>query len=208
MKTYTPVSKEFEPITDITHPYMPKGIIKQELQSKDSKPFIFGTPEFNLLGTTEDESIASKMKEMKEGDIFFKIDSDVLMNAPAEWFVEQLGDNDIIFQNDENTYCLGFYVARVSPEVIRIFEKTRELTNIRENDQVIFNKIKDRFNLKLAFFDTNDVWNYGVLDKGIWNGEDFDLPKDIKAFHANFTIGIENKVKILKLVMSKLGKVV
>jgi len=202
MKIITSISKEFKPVFDLTRPYMPEGIIVYSLADRNND-MEFGSKDFNLLGTKDEESICSKIKDMKDGDIFFQCDSDVLVNAPTEWFIEQLGDNDIIFQSDSGTPCLGFYVARISDEVKRIFKDVKEKTNENTNCQIVFNRIKKNYNLKIVLFDTKDVWNYGVLNRGIWNGEQFDLPENLKAFHANFTIGIENKVKLLTMAIKK-----
>jgi hypothetical protein len=202
MKIITSVSKEFKPVFDLTRSYMSKDIIVYSLADRNND-MEFGSKDFNLLGTKEEESIYSKIKDMVNGDIFFQCDSDVLINAPTEWFIEQLGDNDIIFQSDSGTPCLGFYVTRISDEVKRIFKDVKEKTNEKTNCQIVFNRIKKNYNLKIALFDTKDVWNYGVLNKGIWRGESFELPENLKAFHANFTIGIENKVKLLNIAIKK-----
>jgi hypothetical protein len=196
MKILTTISKSFLPVAELTHPFLPPDTIIRQLPETEQAR-VFGTPEFNLLGKEDGQDIAMEMEEMKEGELFFYIDSDVLLNAPVDWFVEQLGDNDMICQNDGGTACLGFYIAKVSPEMIRLFQAIKEGTNPKQNCQIIFNKIRSNYNLKIALFNTQDVWNYGVLNRGVWNGEPFDFPSNLKAFHANYTVGIENKVKLL-----------
>jgi len=38
---------------------------------------------------------------------------------------------------------------------------------------------------------------------GVWNNRDFNIPNDIIIHHANWTIGVQNKIELLKLVRSK-----
>jgi hypothetical protein len=201
MKTMTFYSKGYERVANLTHPYFPKEFIINSLKVSDGA--IFGTPEFNLLSKDQDSSYTKVLKESKEGEIIFACDSDVLLNAPLEWFEKQLGDNDVIFQRDQNDACLGFWIGRVSPKLIEVFERIDNDTNAETNNQVAFNRFKDTCGLKIAYFDTKDVWNYGCLNRGVWNGEPFDFPDTLKAFHANYTIGIDNKVKLLEMAVKK-----
>lgn len=201
MKISTATSPEYKPICDLTRPYNPK--VEVDIIPHQDADGQFGTESFNKLSLIDGANVATKMRRLKDGEIFFCCDSDVLLNAPVEWFIEQLKDNDIIFQQDMGTACLGFYVARVSPKVIKAFDKVNEFTTKEVNCQVAFNRMISTFDLKIDYFQTKDVWNYGCLNRGLWNGEEFDFPDNVKAFHANYTIGIPNKVKLLKMAIKK-----
>jgi len=206
IKISTFASDSYKEVTDLTFPYMPEGTIIYKLTANGSLDF--GTPEFNQLGTTEETDMTKEFKELSEGDILFHIDSDVLVNAPASWFIEQLGENDIIFQSDQGTCCLGFWVARVNKRVIDAFELTKKYTG-HVNNQVVFNALLPglkEVGLKVALFNELDVFTYGALRKGVWNGEIFELPENIKAFHANYTIGTKNKRRLLEYATEKYKK--
>ena len=96
---------------------------------------------------------------------------------------------------------MGFFVVKVNDKTKQVIRETiAGMVDNTRNYQEVFNVVAK--GLKTAFFDVNDVWNYGVVGD-LWNGQDFDLPKDIKAFHANYTVGIDNKVKLLNLAIQK-----
>ena len=39
-----------------------------------------------------------------------------------------------------------------------------------------------------------------------WSGEDFNIPENIVSHHANWVIGIDNKIKIMDIVREKYNK--
>lgn len=201
MKVITSCSNTYGEITRLTHPYFPKDVIIKRLEADGIS---FGSAEFNLMSKVQEVNFTEEIKKCKMGDIIMQCDSDVLLNAPITWFEEQLGGNDMIAQYDHGSgACFGFFVMRVSPKMIEVFEEVDRNTTAEINNQVAFNRTPERFGIKLAYFDTKDVWNYGCLGRGVWNGEEFQFPDNLKAFHANWTVGNENKVKLLKMALKK-----
>lgn len=193
MRTITTISEGYKEICDLTNPYMPKDLIRKQIDKKEFANF--GTKDFNWFCHQMLKNILDEIKKMEHEDIIFQIDSDVIINSPIEWFEEQMKDNDMMFQNDGGTPCLGFFMVRVNDKTLKVMQEVYDNQTEYENFQETFNRLT--FDIKYDMFDTKDVWNYGVLNKGIWSGEDFTFPEGIKAFHANFTIGLENKKKLL-----------
>ena len=37
----------------------------------------------------------------------------------------------------------------------------------------------------------------------VWDGQDFNIPADIIMHHANWIVGVQNKIKLLNLVKDK-----
>jgi len=198
MQTLLINSGSFDEVFQITKPYFGEYL----LRTFDA-PAInndFGTTNWNLITKEVAKIMVDEMKLRKTGDILFYSDTDILLFAEPQWFKNQIGDCDIRFQYETGFGPnFGFWVARVSPEVIELFEKTYEATNTGTNSQVAFKLVSEGSKLKIGYFDTKDVWNVAVANGGkVWNGEPIDWPESMKAFHANFTIGQANKILLLK----------
>lgn len=164
----------------------------------------FGTANYNLTTKRMMEICWKTMKEMKDGELFMYTDSDMIFRVPFSDFT--CGDDDIRFQEDKGTYnlCLGFFVARVSPKIVKLFENIYNATNETTNCQIAINQFMG--GIKYSFFPRNDVVGYGLISNDkIWNGEDFEIPP-CKVFHANYTIGLENKLKLMHKAIENTNK--
>ena len=207
MKILVQYSKNYTELPEMILPYIEQEEGNELVirQFKGRENVNFGTEDFNLTCHDMYDNAVILMKEMKENDILLYVDADILLNARPSWFAEQLGDNDVVFQYETGFgMCLGFFVCKINERVIDAFERTTQATGEQDNAQIEFKKLLPTFNLKIGYFDTKDVWNYGVYSNGqIWNGEPFELPETLKAFHANFTIGLENKKKLLEMAIQK-----
>jgi hypothetical protein len=203
MRAITRSSNTFDEILNITKPFMPS--VKCKTFETESVPNHFGTVAWNLITKKVVELIIEEMKTMNTGDIFMYIDTDILMLEKPEWFAEQLGDCDFKFQYETGFGInFGFFVARVSPDAIDFLQQTADGTNETNNSQISVMNVFRHTKLKVEYFDTKDVWNYAVYSDGkLWDGKPFPFPEDIKAFHANFTIGVEQKKEILNMAIAK-----
>lgn len=128
-------------------------------------------------------------------------------------FKIDLGDNDILFQNDYNSYCAGFFVTKQTQNVLDFFLDVKQrfinLMNGIIHDQVVINLMfSEGYNhIKKDFLPSDKFWTVAFSTNGYhWNGQDINVPDDIVMHHANFTIGISNKIKLLKLVKEKYEK--
>jgi hypothetical protein len=133
------------------------------------------------------------------GNIFIFSDADVQFFAdPVERLLLELGDADIACQDDINQLCSGFFICRANDRTLAMFNSMRH--NYDLEDQATLNahiSMVKSVRLSHAFF--NVAHSIGT----VWNGQDFDIPEDILVHHANWVVGVENKVKLLDLVRSK-----
>jgi hypothetical protein len=174
------------------------------LTPKSEKYYNFGTHGFNDFVFSRVESIIGVLRS---GEDVFNIDSDVIMFEEYEYFTRKVGAFDVIFQQEhDGKACTGFFVCRSNPTTISFWEEVRNrmLLNQGKNDEAVANEVlASRFPIYAGYFNTNDITNYGVISDGkIWNGEEFEVPKGIKGFHANYTVGLENKKKLLGYVLA------
>jgi hypothetical protein len=147
--------------------------------------------------------INDTLDELKDDDIFIFTDPDVVFVKPYKnLFLEEMADSDIIFQSDRYTACMGVFMCKVSERIKFFF---RDLYNNLDNfihDQEAANyllKVKN-YNLKIKLF-SHKVFNYGFLDYRYEGENVINFPDDIVLMHANYTVGVENKTKLIKLTL-------
>jgi hypothetical protein len=170
--------------------------------------------------------LADKWKEAtyKKIDIFIKaclenynkifIFSDVdiyFIKDNLDFLTEELGDYDIALQNDAQIkydalwYCTGFFIARGSDKLINLFNLMKDSDCI--DDQYALNKyIYNIPDLKYKLL-SEKVYTIGKQFTA-WLNQDFDIPEYVSIFHANYTIGIENKIKLLEMVKDKTSNII
>jgi len=125
--------------------------------------------------------------------------------------VKELGDYDIAFQDDVVCRCAGFFIAKRNDKVKKFMEIVLEITPQFDHDQTAMNYIlnhQSRFNLNLKEkkLPRNQYFTVAVSTNAKqWVGQDFEVPKDILVHHSNWTIGLDNKVKLLDFVKEKLS---
>ena len=123
-----------------------------------------------------------------------------------------LGDYDILFQQDyfPDNYCAGFFIAKQSEKVLQFFLDVRsafvEQMNGTIHDQTIINQmIRSGYPIKAGMLPVDKYWTAAFATGGsIWSGQKISVPKGIVMHHANFTVGVDNKVALLEQVKSKL----
>jgi hypothetical protein len=79
-----------------------------------------------------------------------------------------------------------------------MFEKMRD--NYNKEDQTSLNNNIHLVNYK---FLSRKFFTIGQLIGGVWDEQDFNLPKNILTHHANWVVGIDNKIKLLDIVRKK-----
>jgi hypothetical protein len=154
----------------------------------------------NMMSNKLDQIISACQKNK----IFIHSDCDVyFLKNIKNRILEELGDFDIAFQNDgPGGLCMGFFICKPNDRIIEMFRKVKEiLPFFNGHDQNALNSIIDKSgvtykNLSPLFF------NYGQKYRKIWEGEEFEIDPDILVLHANWTIGIENKMKIIEYVLN------
>lgn len=152
--------------------------------------------------------IIDAFDELNEGDIFIHTDADIVFFKPyKDLILKELGDADIIFQSDVGTACMGFFACRVSKKAKKLFVTLRDTLKNYYHDQDGLNALLHRseHGLKVKLF-TYKIFNYGFYGKRYENEDTATFPPDIVALHANFTVGIDRKLKLIKLALDFFNK--
>jgi hypothetical protein len=127
-------------------------------------------------------------------------DADVIFTSLTEkFFNEQMAGYDMVFQTDQTTMNSGFFVFKNNLSVKRMFEEAVRVKDQYFGDQLCINAALQTSQVKRKAFDKS-VFNIAFYSGGqIWDNQStIHFPKDMRVYHANFIVGVENKEKALK----------
>jgi len=143
--------------------------------------------------------------EENDNDYFIFADTDIIFYNPfIDDLKKTLGDRDLACQEDCNSLCAGFFIARGNDKNKKLFTEIYNNFTEMVNDQVALNHFKDMVDYKLLdrekyytignFFNNSDGTHR-------WDGVTNILPpKKIKIHHANYVEGVAEKIKLINLI--------
>lgn len=146
------------------------------------------------------------------GKKVFYVDADVILCKGLAETVEtiELHRNQICCQWDDGQLCLGvvlFEQTEVTRGWWRFLQYYASVVDMIDQS-AMHRLLLDAKKLPVKFgalpFPAFGNWSHIRSDKQLWDGQDFELPKDIKLWHANFTLGVKNKSKMLEMVKKKI----
>jgi len=161
----------------------------------------------------KNEFIVNSLNNSKNNEIILHCDVDVQFFKDIESNLNKsLFDTCDIFCQADGPYsaCYGVMFLKNTENVKNLFNeilniiKTVDKNNIsNDNDQNIFNKIYHQFGVKVGLLDHRyySVWR----DTGgyVWeprHGLKTQIPSDLILHHANYTVGIKNKIELMSLI--------
>lgn len=157
------------------------------------------------------QKIATILKGLKDnkGDLIVHGDCDIQFfpsngNIKNE-LIKELGSHEMAFQDDGYALCAGFFICKCTDRVISLFEEVNERLEEFSEDQDAMNKILPstkisykKLSSKFYTLARDNQWQvYGGQMQYEMNN---DRANTVLVHHANFTIGIDNKLKLLELV--------
>jgi hypothetical protein len=199
-KKYTLISKKIEQLSP-TGEYNSKGFdltmlekinwIIDNIDINDKSNLVFSDCDVQFFGDLD--------FDMSDFDILFQ--HDYHNNFNYAWFPgepNRLGE----YPN----YCAGFFICKQSEKIKNFFLDVRD--NLIKNlngtlhDQTMINKmINDGYIINHGKLNSNLYWTVGFSTNGhVWNGQSIKVPDNIIMHHANFTIGVNNKIELMNLV--------
>jgi hypothetical protein len=120
-----------------------------------------------------------------------------------------LRSHDILFQHDyyDRNYCAGFFVCKQNEKVLNFFnmvyDEFKASMNGKIDDQYVINNIlKNRtLDLSSGFLPSDKYWTVAFSTNGnVWSNQPVTCPKTVIMHHANFTIGVDNKIALMDIV--------
>jgi hypothetical protein len=155
-----------------------------------------------ILGAIEDN----------KDSIFIFADCDIQFFKPFKHLiVKELENNDIVCQEDRGSMCAGFFGCRSNYKTKKLFEDIKANFRNMVNDQVALNHYKECVKYKLLDRDLfYTIGNHFSNPNGtyIWdNKTNIIPPSNIVLHHANYVVGVDNKLKLMEMIRANEGLV-
>lgn len=145
----------------------------------------------------------------------------VWTDADMRWYKNPIADihrlwqqGDILCSMDSppgvepRDCCTGIQFFNVTPKLLEFYRFWRSLNedpkyNVgHSHAQVSFNDALVKFRIVRATALPNTYWTHGLVGQRVWDGRNLDdlpdPPEDLVVHHANYTIGVSNKVRLLE----------
>ena len=179
----------FESDIDLVVRYMPQECTTGEFESTG----------WNNTMSKKVNYIIDSLNELNDGDIFIHTDADVVFFKSYKTIIlEELGDSDIAFQSDVGTACMGVFACRLNSNTKKFFNELKNILPNHVHDHAAANYLLQHSSYVRAKLFTYKIFNYGFFGKHYEGEEVTNIPKDLVLLHANFTTGIDNKIKLIK----------
>lgn len=151
----------------------------------------------------KNNTIISEIKN-NWGEVFIYSDVDIQFLAPIKNPVlNAIRGKDIACQLDDpqGNLCTGFVALRCNEITLRLYELTLQALQSERRDQLAFNRIiRAMPKIKYGYF-PKTFFGGGTFSGKEWvPGMLLHVPQNPIMHHANFTIGIQNKVAQLEYV--------
>lgn len=149
--------------------------------------------------------ILDALKTDKEGKFIFA-DCDIQFFKPfVDDVLEELKTCDIACQEDRGSLCAGFFGCNINSRTLSLFEEIKRNLYYMANDQVALNHFKDMVKYKMLdkekYYTAGNFFQNSHTGTFVWdNVTDIAPPKNMLLHHANYVIGVDNKINLLKMI--------
>jgi len=172
-----------------------------------TKDISYGTLGFNQTMVGKVEHIIKNI-DISDNNLMVFADCDIqFFKNIKEDIIEDIGDYDIKFQDDIVCVCAGLFVCKQNEKILSFFKDVlNTLLNTVKNgmdDQKIINYFLNvnKHPIKYSRLPKNKYFTVAAsTGSKQWNGENFKIPNEIIIHHGNWTVGLENKFKLLEYV--------
>jgi hypothetical protein len=150
-----------------------------------------------------------------DNNLYFFSDADVVLADDFEdWcnkFASDKPDDFIFYGYDTFQWCTGTMLFRQTESVKRWWSAVYEICKvIGQNDQDGLHILRSsgRLPFLMDFLPRENVCNLATLSfpqaPQIWDGQEFSIPATCKAWHSNWTLGVEQKTKMCNMAYEKM----
>lgn len=143
-----------------------------------------------------------EVTERHRDEVFIYTDADVwIANLSESDVLAAVQDVDLAAQDDVVMLCTGFMICRGSDRLSAVFREALAVTDEAGGDQFAVNSVLPQSDVKARKLPAPAFLTVGQLTGGVpHNGGPLTLPDGIKVFHANYTVGVANKIELLERV--------
>lgn len=149
-----------------------------------------------------------------DGQPTLYVDADVaLMPGLSAWASQHIADMDfhgVAMSDDVVQWCAGIMLFRSTHKVHAWWRLIADLSPIWDlPDQDVIDQLRRQCEQRngtlpvpVTVLPRDRFCNWATLgNRTVWNGDDFDVPPTCLAWHANWVIGVEAKLEMLRRVV-------
>ena len=134
-------------------------------------------------------------------EIFVYSDVDVAFLGPTKSAIlESLAGKDIVCQLDDpmGNLCTGFLALHANHRTLRLWQEVRRALERERRDQIAFNRVaREMEDLRVGYLPVSFFGAGTFAARQVCGRQRFYVPDNPVMFHANFTIGVPNKMTLL-----------
>jgi hypothetical protein len=162
---------------------------------------VYKTDGWSVVMRKKITMLAAASSKEKRPFVYSDVDM-VFQNFGPEDVLRDLGDSDVACLDDrEAGYCTGFMFIRPCREIINLLGLTLELIDKHGCDEPAFNEALPGVQIKARLLPSSIYTSYDLIGAPDWKtfgtARLERLPVTAKVFHANYTVGINEKERLL-----------
>jgi len=123
--------------------------------------------------------------------------------------LQSMENKDIVCQLDDphGNLCTGFFAVRANELTLQLWQEVHKAIHIEHRDQYAFNRlIREMKAIRFGYLPAQ-FFGAGTFNAKSWHmGQRFYIPKFPIMFHANWTIGVDNKIALLQQARKIINK--
>ena len=138
---------------------------------------------------------------------FVHADCDIQFFGDFHDDIESELDGFDMVNMDDNMLCAGFFACRANSKTLNLWKSVRDNLSKYPNDQIAMNNILPTSGVRYNKLPRFKYFNYmhTIGHDSVWDGQaDINISRSnldsILVHHANYTIGVENKIKMMEHV--------
>lgn len=147
------------------------------------------------------------------------VDADVLLTKDSRsWFeayAKSIDRDSVHYADDSVQWCAGVMVFHATERVAIWWRVVREMSiiwNVQDQDAIHSLRVQSEerggpLPVNMGVLPGSAVANWATLgNRSVWDGEPFTPPDGFVAWHANWTIGVQRKLEMLRAVAAHVSK--
>lgn len=145
----------------------------------------------------------------QDGTLTLYVDSDVcLLPGLADWckaYARGMSFHEIAYSDDVIQWCAGVVLFRSTAHTHAWWRLVAGMASLLDQpDQDVIHVLRSyakRLPVPMSVLPGDRVANWATLgNRSVWSGEQFEVPEQAVAWHANWCIGVEPKTAMLRRV--------
>lgn len=156
-----------------------------------------------------DDKLLTLLRLPVDGKPTLYVDADVLVRPGlAEWatfHIRRMQYDEVAYSDDVLQWCAGIMLFRVTDKTRRWWELVLDMSRLLDQpDQDVIHVLRanaKRLPVPMSLLPGDRICNWATIgNTTVWQGQPIDVPKTCLAWHANWTIGVDMKTRMLEHV--------